>query len=271
MTTMTRNGGAQWHMPPCVDELLSRLIETVEVPGQTMGRPRMPLPDVLFGLIYKACYRCSYVRAVHRLRTVAQQGLISRVPSAPVLSKYMADPAMTPILRDLVSTSSLPLKAVENDFHEDSMVLATSRFLLPGGSKVSRTQGSGVCLKVQAGRKTGVVGTVEIAKEGEVSVLPSEASPRGSVPYGSLRAGFTRKSAAWQAYNSIRAFGSVFGEMKRRYGGRLRARSRPGQVNELYCMVIAHNLSVLVHEMFFRRIDVRTLDADWLALKDFAA
>ena len=45
------------------------------------------------------------------------------------MSRYLVDPALTEVLKNLVTVSSLPLKAVETDFAVDSSGFSTSRFV----------------------------------------------------------------------------------------------------------------------------------------------
>ena len=79
-----------------------------------------------------------------------------------------------------------------------------------------------------------------------------------SVPDSSLWAGLSRRLADSErqgAYGRRATIESNFSAIKRRYDDRIRSRSHAGQTNELYCVVIAHNLHVLAHEMFYRRVD----------------
>ena len=43
---------------------------------------------------------------------------------------------------------------------------------------------------------------------------------------------------------------SVFSSIKKKFGDALRSKNHTAQVNELYCKIIAYNITVLIHEMF---------------------
>ena len=110
--------------------LLGRLLETVQNSGGEDSRTHASLRDALFSGIYRVCYRRSMQRAVAELRMAEEYGLISDVPTATTLSRCMNNPAITPVLRELVAASSLPLTAVETGYTQDSAGFGTCRNFL---------------------------------------------------------------------------------------------------------------------------------------------
>ena len=62
------------------------------------------------------------------LRDAQAKGFISKTPHFNSIFNYLENPALTPILRDLITETSLPLKAIETDFACDSSGFTTSRF-----------------------------------------------------------------------------------------------------------------------------------------------
>lgn len=112
-------------------ELLADLCRAVPQPPSTIsgGRPRLPMSDMTFACVYKVYSRFSSRRFTSDLRAAQDQGLISRVPHFNSVSNHMSSPAMTPILKELITLSSLPLKAVETDFAVDSSGFSTCRFV----------------------------------------------------------------------------------------------------------------------------------------------
>ena len=60
------------------------------------------------------------------LRNAHDRGLLDMVPSFTSVFRYLENPGLTPILRDLIQQSALPLKAVESDFAVDSTGFATT-------------------------------------------------------------------------------------------------------------------------------------------------
>lgn len=145
MTTETTDGGTtrrvtysqQWSAynaaQTCEKDmftsLLADLAGTVPQPEQTIGRPRLPLGDMAFATTYKVFSRFSSRRFTCDLRDAASRGLIARAPHFNSVSRYMASDDLTPVLHDLITLSSLPLKAVESEFAVDSSGFSSSRYL----------------------------------------------------------------------------------------------------------------------------------------------
>ena len=48
--------------------------------------------------------------------------------------------------------------------------------------------------------------------------------------------------------------GATFGAIKQKFGETLKSKKTTAQVNELLCKIIAHNITVLIHQMFDSRI-----------------
>lgn len=109
--------------------LLADLCSNVPQPPQGRGRPRLPMSDMAFACGYKVYSRFSSRRFSSDLRDAEARGLIRHAPHFNSVSNYMSDPAMTPVLQDLIETSALPLRGVESDFAADSSGFTTSRFV----------------------------------------------------------------------------------------------------------------------------------------------
>jgi transposase len=109
--------------------LLAELCSGVTQPAQTVGRPRLPLSDMTFAATFKVYSRFSSRRFSSDLREAHGRGLIARAPHFNSVTNYLASPSLTPVLRDLIEVSSLPLKAIERDFAVDSSGFSTSRFV----------------------------------------------------------------------------------------------------------------------------------------------
>jgi hypothetical protein len=105
--------------------LLADLCSGLPQPEQTMGRPRLPLSDMAFASIFKVYTGFSSRRFTTDMNEATTQGFTSKTPHFNSVSNYLSNPALTPILKSLVSFSSLPLKAVETDFAVDSSGFAT--------------------------------------------------------------------------------------------------------------------------------------------------
>jgi transposase len=147
-------------------ELLADLCSTVSQPKQEgKGRPRLPLSDMLFASVFKVYCGFSSRRFTSDLRDAYTNGLIDSKPHFNSVSNYLSSPELTDILRELVTASSLPLKAIETDFAVDSSGFSTSRFVRWFNKKHGREMDNREWVKVHlmCGVNTKVVTAVDIS------------------------------------------------------------------------------------------------------------
>ncbi len=145
--------------------LLGDLCSTVPQPEQTKGRPRLPLGDMVFASAFKVYTGFSSRRFTSDLRDARSEGHITSAPHFNSVTNYLANPELTPILRDLIVASSLPLRAVETDFAVDSSGFGTSRFVKWYNKKYGRVLDNHEWVKLHAmcGVRTNVVVGAEIS------------------------------------------------------------------------------------------------------------
>ncbi len=111
-------------------ELLADLCSTIPQPVQHgRGRPRLPLSDMVFASVYKVYVGFSSRRFTSDLREAYTAGLIDSRPHFNSVSNYLSKPELTDILKELITASSLPLKAIETDFAVDSSGFSTCRYV----------------------------------------------------------------------------------------------------------------------------------------------
>jgi hypothetical protein len=109
--------------------LLFDLCKGIAEPCETRtGRPRLPLSDAVFSVVFKVYSTVSARRFMSDLRDAKGKGFIASAPHYNSIFNYLENPSMTPILRSLIEQSSLPLRSVETNFAVDSSGFATSRF-----------------------------------------------------------------------------------------------------------------------------------------------
>lgn len=108
-------------------DLLAQLCALVPQPPHETGRPPLPLADMVYALVARTYSRFSSRRFASDLRDAERAGHIAAAPSFNSLLRYQRDPAMTPILNELVTVSCLPLRAVETEFAVDSSGFGTRR------------------------------------------------------------------------------------------------------------------------------------------------
>ena len=144
--------------------LLHDLCAKVENPSQRTGRPRLPLPDALFSAIFKVYSTVSGRRFMSDLAEAKERGHVNRLPHYNSVFNVMEDPAVTPILRQMVELSGLPLKSVECDFAADSSGFSCSRFVRWFDHKYGGERKAHAWVKchIMCGVKTNVVTAVEI-------------------------------------------------------------------------------------------------------------
>lgn len=147
--------------------LLRELCNGIVQPPQTRGRPRLPLADVVFGAATKVYSTLSGRRAATDIRECAAKGQIDAAPHYNSISRYLEDPALTPILKAMIEESAMPLRSVERDFAVDSSGFSTCNYVRWFDEKYGRERSEHVWLKchLMVGVKTNVVTSVEITDQ----------------------------------------------------------------------------------------------------------
>jgi transposase len=120
---------AQTQEKDLFQSLLHELCKGIDAPSQKIGRPRLPLDEMLFTIVFKVYSTVSQRRFVPDLREAQGKGFISKVPHFNSISNYLAKEGLTRYLRILIQESSLPLNAIERDFAIDATGFSTCRFL----------------------------------------------------------------------------------------------------------------------------------------------
>jgi transposase len=144
---------------------------------QKRGRPRATLADAVFCATFKVYSTISTRRFMSDLREARKRSYIAKAPHQSSVFRYLEDPALTPILRDLITRSSLPLKSVEVDFAVDSSGFTTSRFTRWYDHKYGavRQRHDWVKAHIMCGVKTNAVTAIEILDRdaADVKQLPA--------------------------------------------------------------------------------------------------
>ncbi len=100
----------------------------VEPPRAKKGRRPLPISDALFSAVFKVYSTVSGRRFMSDLRTTHGKGFISKLPCYNSIFNTLESEATSTILMDLITQSSLPLKALETSFACDSSGFSASRF-----------------------------------------------------------------------------------------------------------------------------------------------
>ncbi len=131
------------------------------------GRPNLPLSDAIFSAVFKVYSTVSARRFMSDLREAQQRKFISRTPHYNSIFNVLQKPELTPILRNLIIQSSLPLQSVETDFAADSSGFMTTRFVRWFDVKYGeeRAEHDWVKCHLMCGTKTNIVTAVEIGSK----------------------------------------------------------------------------------------------------------
>ncbi len=143
------------------DVLLRDLVASVPEPEREptrAGRHPIPLADQLFCAVQKVYSQLSCRRARSLFGFAVERGQLPKAPHYTLSSEAMNRPELTPILKDLITRSALPLAALEAGFAPDSTGIRTTSF----GAWMGEKHGDGrehVWLKAHAlaGTKTHVI------------------------------------------------------------------------------------------------------------------
>lgn len=158
-------------------DLLHDLCSGVNEPARPKnGRPRLPIQDAIFAACYKVYSTVSARRFMSDLRAAQAKGYIAKTPHFNSVLNYLESPDLTPILRALITQSSLPLKAIESDFAVDSSGFTSSRFVPWFDHRYGSVSRAHKWVKVHlmCGVRTHIVTAVEIREKdaSDTKLLP---------------------------------------------------------------------------------------------------
>ena len=128
------------------------------------GRRWTPMSDMVFTAVYKVYSTLSCRRFGTDLDEAFEKGFLSKKLNPAMSCAFLECPLLTPILKELIGVTSLPLRAVETDFAVDSSGFSTSRFVKWFDEKYGTTRSGRQWVKchIACGVKTHVVTAVEI-------------------------------------------------------------------------------------------------------------
>ncbi len=110
------------------ETLLRELAAEVPQPSQANGRPRLPIADVLYAMGMKVYSGFSTRRAMSGVREAATKGRVGKEHCYSTTARYFERADLTPVLRELIQRSALPLRDVETVFAIDSSGFASTAY-----------------------------------------------------------------------------------------------------------------------------------------------
>jgi transposase len=156
------------------DQLLKDLVKSIDDPeGEgRRGRPQLSLTDELFCAIQKVYSQLSQRRAHTLYRNAEEREQVRHAPHFNAVGKLLNREEVTPILHELLTLSSLPLKGVETNFAPDSSGFRTSQFNQYGVEKYgTKKEHRWVKAHILTGTKTNIIASARIT-EGDANDSP---------------------------------------------------------------------------------------------------
>ncbi|HVV83177.1 MAG TPA: transposase [Kofleriaceae bacterium] len=156
------------------ERLLDALCDGVPQPPQGPGRPRLPLRDVVYGIVHKVFTTVSTRRAQSDLRACRARGLVVKAPAYNTVIEHMASPEITPILTAMIEESAAPLALIERNFAVDSTGFGTTLYRRWFDEKWGKEKSEQVWVKCHAmvGVTTNVVTSAAVSNAGDAPMLP---------------------------------------------------------------------------------------------------
>jgi transposase len=148
-----------------VQELLCDLCRNVQEPERKgPGRKPHTAKDSIFAMVFKVYSTFSSRRFNCDLQEAHTRGYLSKPIPGMKMVQFMEDGTYTPILKQLIHQSSLPLRAVEHDFAIDSSGFSSNKFERWFDHKYGVTRQKCLWVKVHiaCGVKTNIVTAVRI-------------------------------------------------------------------------------------------------------------
>lgn len=157
--------------------LLADLCRTVPEPARKPGKGRKPvsLADAAFAVAFKVYSGFSARRFTCDLEDAERRGHIGRAMHYNIVLKSLENPALTPVLTEMIHKSALPLRAVETQYAVDSSGFCTSRFTRWFDVKYGvKVKADWVKIHALVGTKTNVVVTAIVLDQhaGDPTQLP---------------------------------------------------------------------------------------------------
>ena len=281
------------------DKLLKDIVESVEEPQQTFGRPRLSLKETVFCSVQKVYSQLSSRRAHSLFDHAVERDQINHSPHFNVVSKLLNREDLEPTLHEILRLTAQPLITVEELFAIDSSGFRTTRFGEYAEQKYNlKRQHKWLKAHISVGVKTNVI-TSAVITDGDgadVSQFPSLVNATAQngfiikemsadkayssrenleavagvggqayIPFKSNATGRAGGSKLWhkmflyfqlnqedflEHYHKRSNVESTFNMIKAKLGDKLRSKNFLAQKNELLCKLIAHNIIVLIHEMY---------------------
>jgi len=149
--------------------LLRELVEIIPTKKEKRkGRPPMSIQEMIFSICLMLYGSKSSRRTISELEIAKQLKYINKKPHFNTILKYLRKKELTPILKDLITISSIPLKQFEEHFAVDASGFSTSQHVRWTDFKWGKKQTGYLNIwrkaHIMCGVKTNVITAIEITK-----------------------------------------------------------------------------------------------------------
>ncbi len=159
-------------------QLLHALCAVVPEPDQhVMGRPPVPLRDLIFGEVYREYANKSSRRYQSAIKEYAEDGYLSKAYTHNKGTSFLNEPETTHLLRALITESARPLQGIERVFAPDSSGFSTSTYASWRDEKhgSARTGATYVKTHIMTGVDSHIItaATASVEPVGDITQLPA--------------------------------------------------------------------------------------------------
>src|SRR3989338_6328850 len=132
-----------------------------------IGRPTLPLSDMVYSSVMKVFTTFSLRRFMSDMQIAKEKGYVNVTPCYASVGHFMQKKEITPLLVKMVTLTSLPLRTIEKDFAIDSTGFGTSIFQRWYSFKHGKEISSRRWVKCHfiTGVKTNIIPSVKITSE----------------------------------------------------------------------------------------------------------
>ena len=109
-------------------QLLLELLQNIEEPKYSFGRPGTPIKERIFCMFLYSYSTFSSRRSISDLEIARRRNLLSKTYHFNTLMTFYNDKGMTPLISQLIEITALPLRMFEKDFTMDSSGFSCPRF-----------------------------------------------------------------------------------------------------------------------------------------------
>jgi len=111
------------------EKMLLEILDSFEEKKlKVRGRPQINLKGRIYSMFLYVYLGSSARRTSSDLKMAKQRGVIEEIPHYNSIFNFFSNTTITPILKQLIHITALPLKQIEKDFAIDSSGFSTSRF-----------------------------------------------------------------------------------------------------------------------------------------------